>query len=166
MRNFPITAVIPSLFGRPMLLSLAFRAARLSAENMCRDSFPCDASQPPAIAFMTRLGLRVCLSEFTGYLLSQEQLRHFFTNVSAHGFLPPLLLFSTSVAHVLPSTSSVSHRLHIVCFIAGERRICIFSETSRKSDTIFLGRACAYWESDTSGACGLLSSLESSALLF
>jgi hypothetical protein len=60
---------------------------------------------------------------------------HFLTRTSAQGFLPPLLLFSTSIEQVDPSVSIVSQFLHIECFIAGDIRICALREIDRRSDT-------------------------------
>lgn len=55
--------------------------------------------------------------------------------MSAHGFRPPLLLFSTTVVQVSPSTRRASQYLHIVCFTAGLKRILALSETDRRSVT-------------------------------
>jgi hypothetical protein len=83
----------------------------------------------------SRLGLLFCLSDLIGNLFSKPHVLHFRTNTSAHGFLPPLLLFSTSLEQVEPSISIVSQFLHIACFIVGDIRICTFRETERKSET-------------------------------
>jgi len=83
--------------------------------------------------FSSRRGLLCCLWAASGNRFFQPHTVHFFTNMSAQGFFPPLLLFSTSVKQVDPSNSIVSQFLHIVCFIVGEIRSCTFWVTLRSS---------------------------------
>jgi len=69
----------------------------------------------------------------TGYLLCFPHVWHFRTMLSAHGFLPPLLLFSTVVVHDCPSIKTESQNLHMVRFTAGLSRILVLRDTARKS---------------------------------
>lgn len=68
-------------------------------------------------------GLRFCLVDPNGNLLSRPQFLHCCTKRSIHGFRPSLLLFSMKLLLVEPAINIVSHRLQIECLIAGDRRI-------------------------------------------
>ncbi len=68
-----------------------------------------------------------------GYLLSLPHVWHLRTSISAQGFLPFLLLFSTTVLQVSPSMRIESQNLQTVCFTVGVRRILDFNETERMS---------------------------------
>ena len=78
---------------------------------------------------------RFCLRSSTGNLFALWQILHLITRTSAHGLRPFLLLFSTEDIQVLPSIKKVSQYLHIVCLMAGLRRIWAFRATDRRSVT-------------------------------
>lgn len=69
----------------------------------------------------------------TGYLLCFPHVWHFWTMLSAHGFLPPLLLFSIVVVHDCPSIRMESQNLQIVRFTTGLSRTLVLRDTARKS---------------------------------
>jgi hypothetical protein len=84
---------------------------------------------------------RGCRLAAIGNRFSHPHVVHFRTSISAHGFFPPLLRFSTSFVHVDPSIKSVSQRLQMVCLMAGEILICDLSDIDRRSDTNLRGAA-------------------------
>ena len=96
---------------------------------------PCSKTllKSTGLSFEARLGLLFCLSTLNGNLFTKPQVLHFRTSTSAQEFLPPLLLFSTSLEQVVPSMSMVSQLLQIEFFIAGDIRICALRETERRS---------------------------------
>lgn len=78
-------------------------------------------------------GLLFCLGPSTGYFFSRPHVTHVTTNMSAQGLRPPRLSLRTSYVAVLPGMSSVSQCLQSVLFKAGPSRICVFSDTARRS---------------------------------
>lgn len=78
-----------------------------------------------------RNGRRGCRGAATGYRRTRPHVRHSTANTSAHGFVPSLLLFSTTDMHVSPSTRRVSQNLQILRFTAGRRRMLVFRDTER-----------------------------------
>jgi hypothetical protein len=73
--------------------------------------------------FGARSDFLFCLGALMGYRFTFPHVSHRVTRISAHGFLPPLLRFSTVEWHVLPSIWTASQYLQTVCLTAGLCRI-------------------------------------------
>lgn len=97
-----------------------------------------------------RVVLRFCLGACTGNRFSRPHVLHLMTRTSAQGFFPFLLLFSTVLEHVFPSTRIVLQNLQMVRFMSGLIRIIVLRVTSRRSVT---SRRDTPWTSTASLLC-------------
>ena len=95
---------------------------------------PLEVSSAIADSVLSRRSVFLfCFFAATGNRFASPHVTQLTTLTSAHGFFPPLLLFSTVVAHVFPSWRRVWQFLHIECFTSVLRRICDFIATLRRS---------------------------------
>lgn len=82
-------------------------------------------------ALLTGLG---CLFAPVGNLFLLPQKWHVIRRISAHGFFPFLLWFSTTWVALCPTTSTALQILQMDLFRSLERRSCAFLETCWRSD--------------------------------
>lgn len=92
--------------------------------------------------FTSRNDRLFCLGALTGYLFELPQVLHRIVKTSAHGFLPPLLAFSTDEVQVWPSICTVSQNLHAVCLSCEPIRICAFWDTALRFDIMCRDICC------------------------
>lgn len=85
--------------------------------------------------FWGRRSFLLCLFAPTGKRFCMPQTLHSITRTLAHGFLPPILLFSVKLSEVVSGRRSVLHLLQSERLTLCERRIWLLNDTARRCDS-------------------------------